>query len=254
MRNIIACLGLVALVATLSAQMQNAAPKAPAKAQRSLLYLTSEQIDPSRLLSPPPKDGSEFQVKELAEVKRVVTTRTKERFAQAVWDAQHEDPTAFAAVLGDGFDLKRLPNTAKLLASVVNDQAIAASTAKEYFHRKVPVSVELPASYKDWSCDTVDRKPETRGPRSYPSGHATLGYSVGVVLSALMPEKSQVILARAADYAHSREVCGDHYHTDIEASHALGTAVGAMLLNNAALQPQIAAARAELRAAHLTSQ
>jgi acid phosphatase (class A) len=40
----------------------------------------------------------------------------------------------------------------------------------------------------------TDRKPESRPLRSYPSGHATLGYSVGVVLAAMIPEKSQVIL------------------------------------------------------------
>jgi acid phosphatase (class A) len=70
----------------------------------------------------------------------------------------------------------------------------------------------------------------------------------------LLPEKSQAILARAADYAYSREVCGDHYHSDVEASHALGNAVGILLLNNARLKPQIEAARVELRAAGLTRQ
>jgi acid phosphatase (class A) len=77
---------------------------------------------------------------------------------------------------------------------------------------------------------------------------------VGVVLAALIPEKSQAILTRAADYAYSREVCGDHYHSDVEASRALGTAVGVLLLNSASLKPQLDAARAELRAVHLTAQ
>ena len=77
---------------------------------------------------------------------------------------------------------------------------------------------------------------------------------MGVVLAALIPEKSQAILSRAADYAYSREVCGDHYHSDVDASRALGTAVGTMLLNNAALRPQIDAAKTELRAAHVTAE
>ena len=107
---------------------------------------------------------------------------------------------------------------------------------------------------REWTCDTADRKPDSRPLRSYPSGHATLGYSVGVVLSALIPEKSQAILVRAADYAYSREVCGDHYHSDVEASRAFGTALGVLLLNNAALKPQIDAAKAELRAAHIIAE
>jgi acid phosphatase (class A) len=145
-----------------------------------------------------------------------------------------------------------LPATARLLTGVLNDQAIAASTAKDYFKRKFPVTAEMPASYREWTCDQDDRKPEGRPLRSYPSGHSTLAYSVGVVLANLIPEKSQAILIRAADYAYSREVCGDHYHSDVEASRALGTAVGIMLLESPAAKPQIDAARAELRAAHLT--
>ncbi len=79
-----------------------------------------------------------------------------------------------------------------------------------------------------------------------------MGYSLAIVLSALMPEKSQVILARAADYAYSREICGDHYHSDVEASHALGSALGIMLLTHPTMQPLVEAAKAELRAAQLT--
>lgn len=226
----------------------------PPRAQNTLVYLTPAQIDPSRLLAPPAKDGSETQQREMAAVKLLIQTRTAERFAQAKWDAEHEDVTPFAATIGPEFDLQKLPATNKLLQSVLNDQAVAASTAKDYFHRKFPVTAEMPKSYSEWTCDAGDRKPESRPLRSYPSGHATLGYSVGVVLAALIPEKSQAILVRSADYAYSREVCGDHYHSDVEASRAFGTAIGAMLLNNAALKPQIDAAKAELRAAHVTTQ
>ena len=242
--------GLACMAAAVSAQT---APRAP-RAQKTLVYLTPAQIDPSRLLEPPAKDGSEIQQREMAAVKRLIKARTPERFAQAKWDAEHEDATPFAATIGPAFDLQKLPATARLLESVLHDQAIAASTAKDYFRRKFPVTAEMPASYSEWTCDSGDRKPESRPLRGYPSGHATLGYSVGVVLAALVPERAQAILTRAADYAYSREVCGDHYHSDTQASRALGTAVGVLLLNNAALKPQIDAARAELRAAHVTSE
>jgi acid phosphatase (class A) len=239
-------IGLVLLAVPASAQTQTRQPK-------TLVFLTPAQIDPSKLLAPPPKDGSDVQQKEMSEVKRLIKTRTPERYKQAAWDAEHEDATPFAAVIGPGFDLQKLPATARLLTGVLNDQSIAASTAKDYFKRKFPVTAETPASYRDWTCDKDDRKPETRPLRSYPSGHGTLAYSVGVVLSSLVPEKSQEILARAADYGYSREVCGDHYHSDVDASRVLGTAVGVMLLESAAARPQIEAAREELRAAHLTA-
>jgi acid phosphatase (class A) len=240
-------IALAVVLAVVGAYAQNAPTK-------TLRVLTSDEIDPGRLLPPPPLDGSESQRKELLEVERLVEVRTKERFAQAVWDNEHEDATAFTATIGSGFDLNKLPATAKLLAVVLNDQSVAASAAKVYFHRRFPVAAagEAVASYHDWSCDTDVKKPADRPLRSYPSGHATMGYSLGIVLASLMPEKSQAILARAADFAYSREVCGDHYHSDVEASHALGNAVGILLLNNPGLKPQIEAARVELRAAGLT--
>jgi acid phosphatase (class A) len=228
---------------------QTPSPKAP----KALVFLKSAQIDPSRLLPPPPRDGSEVQQNEMAAVKHLIETRSPERYKRAVWDAEHEDATPFAAAIGEGFNLAKLPATAQLLKNVLNDQSIVASAAKDFFKRKFPVTAAMPASYREWTCDKDDRKPESRPLRSYPSGHATLAYSVGVVLADLIPEKSQAILARAADYAYSREVCGDHYHSDVDASRSLGTAVGVMLLESEAAKPQIEAARAELRAAHLTA-
>ena len=223
--------------------------------QKKLQYLTAAEIEPSRLLPPPAKDGSSTQQQELAELQRILSTRSPERFRQAQWDNEHESSIVFAAAIGPQFDLAKLPATAKLLAAVENDQSVAASAAKVYFSRRFAAVIDT--SIVPLTCDPADvrasaAKPGGRALRSYPSGHATMGYSVGVFLAALIPERAQAILTRAADYAYSREVCGDHYHSDVEASHALGTALGVMLLNNAALRSQIEASKAELRTGHIT--
>lgn len=242
---------LAILLSTAAVWGQNAPAAAPKK---TLQVLTPAETDPGRLLPPPPASGSVSQSRELAEEHNLVKTRTPERFAQAKWDNEHEDVSAFAAVIGSGFDMGKLPVTAKLLAVVLNDQSVIASASKEYFHRQFPVAALGAAveNYRDWTCDPDVKKPSGRPLRSYPSGHGTMGYTLGVFLSALIPDKSQAILARAADYAYSREICGDHYHSDLEASHALGNALGILLLKNATLKPQIEASKAELRAAHLT--
>ena len=62
----------------------------------------------------------------------------------------------------------------------------------------------------------------------------------------------RTILVRAADCASSREICGEHYHADVEASHALGAALGILFLRSEALKPQIEPAKAELRPRLLT--
>ena len=57
----------------------------------------------------------------------LVKTRTPEKFHQAKWDANHEDPTAFASVIGPAFELKKLPATSKLLEIAMNEQSVIAS-------------------------------------------------------------------------------------------------------------------------------
>lgn len=217
---------------------QVAAPKP----QKVLQLLVPADIDPNRLLPPPPVDGSEANRAELAEIHRIIDTASPDRMAQAKWDDDHEDASAFAAAIGAGFDLAKLPATAEVLGIVKNDASVAASAAKKTFLRKRPWAVD--ATIK--TCDPDD-KPLT----SYPSGHSTLGYSLGMTLAVLIPEKSQVFMARAADYAHSRVVCGSHYPSDTQASQALAASFVTALLKNPEFQAKMTAAHAELQAAKL---
>ena len=217
----------------------------PIKPRKALMALTPAEIDPFRLIAAPPTEGSAADLADLAAVRRAISAATPERMIQAKWDDDHEDPSMYYATIGGGFDLKTLPATAALFAVVMNDQGIAASTAKKAFPRKRPWADDKTIP----TCDPND-KPLT----SYPSGHATMGYAVGVVLATLMPEKAAAIQARAADYAKSREICGAHYASDTQASQVLGTAVAIELLDNAALKAKIDAARRELRAAGFTAQ
>lgn len=243
----------LALILAAAASATTAYAQGPTK----LKYLAPEDVDPSRLLPPPPADGTPAQELDMASLKQLLKDRTTERFKQAQWDNDHEDGAefdVFRPAIGPEFDPKKLPATAKLVAAVENEQKVAATEAKAYFNRVF--AAVLDPSIVPLNCDPADvqkaaAQPGGRKRASYPSGHATMGYTFGAVLSALMPEKSQAILARAQDYAYSRMVCGDHYRADIEASHALGNAVGIALLKNTALQPLIEASKAELRGAHL---
>jgi acid phosphatase (class A) len=222
-----------------------AAPKS--EHHRVLHILTPDEVDPSRLLPPPPKDGSDLQKADLAEVERLYHSRSPERRAQAEWDDKHESAELFDTVLGPKFDLAKLPLTAKVLAEVQNEQSVTANIAKRYFLRNRPWAI-------DPTLVACDYKPNAAPLTSYPSGHATLGYSTGFILAALMPDKAQAILARAHEYAYSRLICGAHYPSDIEASHVLGTEVAMLMLENPGFHAQFEAARAELRSAGLAAQ
>src|SRR5207248_775268 len=114
-----------------------------------------------------------------------------------------------------GFDAATRPETFKLLTAVVEEEDSDTKAPKAFFHRQRPYSVD--ASIK--TCEPV--KPG-KAANSYPSGHASLAFSMGVVLASLIPEKSQAILARAREYAEHRLVCGVHYRSDIVAGQQFG--------------------------------
>src|SRR5579863_10137853 len=78
----------------------------PAKPPPQLKFLTPADIDPAKLLPPPPVDYDDRSKAELAEVERIEATRTDAQFAAAKADEDDETPTAFAAVMGAGFDLR----------------------------------------------------------------------------------------------------------------------------------------------------
>ena len=140
-----------------------------------------------------------------------------------------------------GFDLTKLPATAKLFDDVRAEEKEAATVAKTYFHRLARPYASPSQSLQ--GCEKGANAAKT----SYPSGHSTMGYSMAVVLSALVPEKSQAILTRAAEYAENRLVCGVHYRHDIAGGEALGTLVAIELMNNPTFKTELEAARAELR-------
>ncbi|WP_263417999.1 phosphatase PAP2 family protein [Terriglobus albidus] len=248
MNRTLAVLAFALTIPVFAAHAQ--APTSKPAMLKKLKFLTDAETDPSKILPPPAADGSEAQQKEMKEVKALIHNRSKERHDQAIWDARNENPSPFITVLGPELDLAKLPATKKLLDDVLNEQNVATSHAKDYFKRKFPLSAaDDNDTFADWTCDVTARKPAALPLRSYPSGHATMGFTLGVVLSDLVPEKSQALLARSATYAYSREVCGDHYHSDTQAGQVLGTVLGFKLLKNEALRPEIEAARAELQAA-----
>lgn len=217
----------------------------PAKPKKVLKYLVASDIDPKRLLPPPPVDGSVMALADLAELHRIIAARTPERLTQAQWDDDHENASAFNATVAAGFDVSKLPVTAELLEDVNIDAGLAGAAAKSLFNRKRPWAVDPTIP----TCDPNDA-PLT----SYPSGHSTRGYAIAMTFALLIPEKAQAFMSRGADYAYSRQVCGSHYPSDTAASQALAAALVATLIKNPEFQAKLEAARAELRTGHYTGQ
>ena len=109
------------------------------------------------------KDGTENWPKSNSSLRR----GGPERVTQAAWNNEHEHPRDFASVMGPRFDLSKLPATAKLLITVVNGRSGILQVRQNA------------------------RTPAERPLHSYPSAHTTIGYSVAVVLAALILEHVQ---------------------------------------------------------------
>ena len=215
------------------------APAAMAQTPEALHYLSASDFEPQLSYAAPPARQSAMEALELARIRALIADAKPERIDQALWDAHHQDPSAFNAALG--VDLAKLPATWDLLSEVQREADIIAEMGRLHFGRLRPSQIDIRLS-------TCGKPGAGKAPRSYPSGHASMGYAVGWVLSRLAPRQAPVILARADDYALSRELCAAHFHSDTEASHVIGTLVADRLLADPRLAGKIAAAKAELLA------
>jgi acid phosphatase (class A) len=203
--------------------------------------LDPAEIDASRLLPPPPMAGSAAAKAEIAELHAIAASSTPDLLEKARRDDGDEKPDLFNAALG--FDITALPAANKLLTEVAEEEDTDSKAAKSYFHRDRPWIVDSTIK----TCVAVKPGPAAT---AYPSGHTSLGFAMGVVLASLLPEKSQIILARASEFAEHRLVCGMHFRSDIVAGQEFGTAVALRLMQKPGFKTDMEAARSELRSAH----
>jgi acid phosphatase (class A) len=188
------------------------------------------------LLAPPPSPQDPRTQAELEELRHLEATRTPARVATAQADAE-ESVFRLTVALGKALTPAQVPKTVVFFQDLLTNNGVTA--AKKSFARPRPYAV------------ATDLKPVCPLSRSgaYPSGHATVGYYMGVVLAAMLPEQREAIFARTQEFAESRLVCGVHYRSDIEAGRIAGTALAAVAMTNANFQARFTEARAELRAA-----
>ena len=93
------------------------------------------------------------------------------------------------------------------------------------------------------------KKLSDRDSTSYPSGHATYGAVVGMVLVEMLPEKKEQIYKRIQDYGYSRLVSGAHFRSDVYAGNIAGAAIAASLLNQEPFRDEFKQVKVELRKA-----
>lgn len=206
----------------------------------SAAILDASEIDASRYLPPPPAQASARTKAELKELQLYAATTSEERKAAAAKDAKDETSDIFNEAIG--FDIATAPHTQKLLQLVADEEEADIKAAKAYFQRLRPYAV-IPTLH---TC-TPTKPGKAANANSYPSGHASRAFAMGVVLAQLMPGKAQAILARSSDYAENRLICGVHYRSDIVAGQQFGTIIALKLMGNRSFQQEMTAASLELQ-------
>lgn len=201
-------------------------------------YLSPARIDLTQLLAPPPAGGSVEEQQDLAAVLEVQRRRSPEDVREAKADAE-VSVLRFAAVLGPGLTVARVPRTAALIQQVGREASAIVQVAKQHWQRPRPFEV------------SSEVRPVVEVPRngSYPSGHAVFGNLTAIVLASMVPEKRVELFRRGWRYGENRIVAGLHFPSDTEAGRIAAAAFAAVLFQDPAFKAEFAAAKAELRAA-----
>lgn len=201
-------------------------------------FVSGDTVDLITVLPPPPGPQHPVTLAELDELRQIQKTRTPERVAVAKADVE-ETVFRLMIVFNRPLTPEQLPKTAAFFKKLTVDEEFATGPAKKGFARPRPYAA---------ASDLQPVCPLSKS-GAYPSGHTTIGYYMGVVLVAMVPEQRDAIFARTQDFAESRMICGVHYRSDIEAGRTAGTVLAAVAMNHPQFKAEFAEAKAELRAA-----
>ena len=192
------------------------------------------------ILMPPPRYDSAQTKAELQELLRLQEVRTPQQVEHVRGD-DHRTVERFLG--GMGIKVEQLSASANRFFD-----CIGAAVEKSVRDAKTTFMRTRPYRLHDSKLHTL-KKLSDRDSTSYPSGHATYGTVVGLVLVEVLPERREQIYKRIQDYGYSRMVSGAHFRSDIYAGNIAGAAIAASLLNQESFRNELKQVKVELRKA-----
>jgi acid phosphatase (class A) len=207
-------------------------------------YLTPATApDTIRILPPAPVAGDGRDLADQAIFRQTRNLKDTPRWALAQDDIDERAILKdFACAVGVELSPAKAPRLAGLLARAREDVRLAVNRPKDHYGRKRPYLVADGAI-------CAPRTPDLAASADYPSGHATWGWSVALILAELAPDRATDILVRGRSFGESRVVCGVHGAAAVEAGRTNASAVVAALHGDADFRADLEAARAEVKAA-----
>jgi acid phosphatase (class A) len=204
----------------------------------------SQTVDLTMILPPAPLKGEiRYQAdrKVFRETRALLHTPRGQFATSDVPSSVIDVMKDFSCAAGVTLSPETTPATYRLLANANADTAHANNAAKDHWQRLRPFLID-----RGPVCES---KEELAKSYDYPSGHATRGWTFGLVLSDAEPDRATPILTRARAYGESRIVCGAHNMSAIEAGRLGATVTMQTVRATSSYQADLAAARTELAAA-----
>ncbi|WP_312164898.1 phosphatase PAP2 family protein [Phenylobacterium sp.] len=233
---------LISLAAALALAASGAALAQQHPAPEPSGYLGEAAPDTYKILPPAPTPGT---IRYQADRSAFLATRALKdspRWSLASADADEAAIVKdMSCALGMELTAQTAPRLTGILMTARYDVRRAVNHPKDIYKRQRPYLID--------EGDICVAKTEglAKSP-DYPSGHTTWGWTVGLILAELVPDRSTEILARARSFGESRLVCGVHNMSAVEAGRTNGSIVVAGLHGSARFRADMDAARKELAA------
>src|SRR5690606_30392641 len=211
----------------------------------------------------PPADEA-ARARDLAAVRAAQQSRTVQQAEQAEASST-VDVFLFAAVLGPRFTPSPFPRTADFFSRVYRSALPYLQASKQCWGRAGPFVVDPSLEPLERSlagtrlrtapeevrfpADSPCPAPPAHGySPSYPSGHATVGAMMAILLAQMVPERHEALFALGWELGEDRVISGVHFPSDVEAGRILGTVLVGVMAQDARFRADFAAAQRELRA------
>lgn len=193
------------------------------------------------IIPPPPAYGSVqfLNDKEIYESRKV--THSAQRMVLAAQDGDYKKIAAqFSPAFGREISAEKMPVLYSIIQRVIIDSHDKAlRSAKYHYMRKRPF-----VFFEQSSCvPRFDERMRVTG--SYPSGHATLGWAVALLLSEINPSRASEIMKKGYEYGQSRVICGVHWQSDVDSGRLAGAVFVSALHSRADFNQDMARARQE---------
>lgn len=216
------------------------APAAAAKAGPPSGYLGQSAPDTYRILPLAPVAGSIRYQADRATFLATRSLKDSPRWALAINDVSIANTMKdMSCAVGVELTPQNAPRFSALIQRAGPDIGWATNHPKDIYKRQRPYQIDEGPTCVEKS-EALNKSPD------YPSGHVTWGWTVGLILAELVPDRATEVLIRARAFGESRLVCGVHNMSAVESGRSNASILVAGLHGSAEFRKDMDAARIEI--------